>query len=290
MFAHKKLPENVDPCSQVVGPKPKKKGVTDGPGKGIQAKLRKPEVKLRKPAPAIGQVKRPAFGDITNATQEQSLEIIQKRNVGPVKPNTRSNILVPFNKTSKTLAKKKTLKETNSLTNIIQNSSISSNTSSSSISDQSSSSQKSTCSSTEETQKILADRSSADRIEEDISFITTDESSVETGTASNISIDVVEEEKSVPSVDLENYKDVFNVGIYAQHIFDYYKRREKIFQIPAYMNSKQNRITPMMRAILVDWMVEIQENFELNHETLYLAVKLTDMYLSRVPADKEFSS
>lgn len=35
-----------------------------------------------------------------------------------------------------------------------------------------------------------------------------------------------------------------------------------------------------MRAILVDWLVEVQENFELNHETLYLAVKLTDTYLS----------
>ena len=42
-----------------------------------------------------------------------------------------------------------------------------------------------------------------------------------------------------------------------------------------------------MRAILVDWLVEIQENFELNHETLYLAVKLTDLYLSRVEVDKE---
>lgn len=59
-----------------------------------------------------------------------------------------------------------------------------------------------------------------------------------------------------------------------------------MFSIPAYIN-KQCRITTLMRAILVDWMVEIQENFELNHETLYLAVKLTDMYLSRVPADKD---
>lgn len=37
----------------------------------------------------------------------------------------------------------------------------------------------------------------------------------------------------------------------------------------------------------MDWLVEIQENFELNHETLYLAVKLTDVYLSRVPVGKD---
>ena len=35
-----------------------------------------------------------------------------------------------------------------------------------------------------------------------------------------------------------------------------------------------------MRAILVDWLVEVQENFELNHETLYLSVRLSDRYLS----------
>ena len=36
-----------------------------------------------------------------------------------------------------------------------------------------------------------------------------------------------------------------------------------------------------MRAVLVDWMVEVQENFELNHETLYLAVKLVDLFLCK---------
>lgn len=60
-----------------------------------------------------------------------------------------------------------------------------------------------------------------------------------------------------------------------------------MFRIPAYLNRKQCRITPPMRAILVDWMVEVQENFEFNHETLYLAVKLTDMYLSRVNIEIE---
>jgi len=33
--------------------------------------------------------------------------------------------------------------------------------------------------------------------------------------------------------------------------------------------------------VLVDWMVGVQESFELNHETLYLAVKLVDLYLDR---------
>ena len=44
----------------------------------------------------------------------------------------------------------------------------------------------------------------------------------------------------------------------------------------------QADITESMRAILVDWLVEVQESFELNHETLYTAVKLMDLYLSKV--------
>lgn len=45
---------------------------------------------------------------------------------------------------------------------------------------------------------------------------------------------------------------------------------------------KQKGISKNMRALLVDWLAEIQENFELNHETLYLAVKIIDIYLSKV--------
>ena len=45
--------------------------------------------------------------------------------------------------------------------------------------------------------------------------------------------------------------------------------------------SAQVEITDVMRAILVDWLVEVQESFELNHETLYTAVKMTDIYLSK---------
>ena len=50
---------------------------------------------------------------------------------------------------------------------------------------------------------------------------------------------------------------------------------------------KQPSITQWMRSLLVDWMVETQENFELNHETLYLAVKLVDLYLSKTTVNKE---
>ena len=58
------------------------------------------------------------------------------------------------------------------------------------------------------------------------------------------------------------------------------------FLITDYM-SRQSDVTATMRAVLVDWLVEVQENFELNHETLYIAVKLVDQHLHRFKVTKE---
>lgn len=57
--------------------------------------------------------------------------------------------------------------------------------------------------------------------------------------------------------------------------------------IPRRYMEQQNEITQDMRAVLVDWLVEVQESFELNHETLYSAVRLVDLYLSRSTVNKE---
>lgn len=50
---------------------------------------------------------------------------------------------------------------------------------------------------------------------------------------------------------------------------------------------RQLQVTASMRGILVDWLVEVQQNFELHHETLYLAVKLIDRFLDRKPIEKK---
>ena len=51
---------------------------------------------------------------------------------------------------------------------------------------------------------------------------------------------------------------------------------------------KQPDISASMRTILVDWLIEVQENFELFHETLYLAVKVVDRYLSTREVKREY--
>jgi hypothetical protein len=43
---------------------------------------------------------------------------------------------------------------------------------------------------------------------------------------------------------------------------------------------KQPDINDSMRTILVDWLVEVSEEYRLNTETLYLAVNYIDRFLS----------
>lgn len=86
--------------------------------------------------------------------------------------------------------------------------------------------------------------------------------------------------------DRENWDDPVQVSDYAWDIFNYLREREETFKIDAYLE-RQPHLTNWMRTLLVDWMVEVQETFELNHETLYLAVKIVDIYLSKVQIEKE---
>jgi len=90
----------------------------------------------------------------------------------------------------------------------------------------------------------------------------------------------------VEDYDKENWDDPNTCSEYAMDIFSYYKTREAQFRLPDYI-SIQPEISKMMRAILVDWLVEVQESFELNHETLYTAVKILDTYMSKKVVQKE---
>jgi len=87
------------------------------------------------------------------------------------------------------------------------------------------------------------------------------------------------------NIDEEYSEDPYQCATYASDIFQYLKCREPHFKIEDYMGN-QPALSNYLRAVVVDWMVEIQESFELNHETLYLGVKLFDSYLSKIKVQK----
>jgi hypothetical protein len=59
-------------------------------------------------------------------------------------------------------------------------------------------------------------------------------------------------------------------------------RTEKVFiALYGFMGTKQTDINEKMRAILVDWLIEVHNKFKLLPETLFLTVNLIDRYLER---------
>ncbi|CAI9114071.1 OLC1v1014690C1 [Oldenlandia corymbosa var. corymbosa] len=70
-------------------------------------------------------------------------------------------------------------------------------------------------------------------------------------------------------------------SIYASDIYSYLHVAE-IDRRPnsTYMETVQQDITPPMRAILVDWLVEVCDEYKLIPDTLYLTVYLIDAFLS----------
>jgi len=89
-------------------------------------------------------------------------------------------------------------------------------------------------------------------------------------------------------VPFDQDEDPDHVCEYAHSIFRNMRKREAMFPIVNYFtNGEERSTTSIMRAILIDWLVEVQENFQLYHETLYVAVKLLDSYLQHNDTSKE---
>nr|GME04124.1 G2/mitotic-specific cyclin S13-7-like isoform X2 [Ipomoea batatas] len=66
---------------------------------------------------------------------------------------------------------------------------------------------------------------------------------------------------------------------YVEDIYKFYKLSEDEGRVGDYM-AAQPEINAKMRAILVDWLVEVHRKFELMPETFYLTVNLIDRFLS----------
>nr|XP_048336231.1 G2/mitotic-specific cyclin C13-1-like [Ziziphus jujuba var. spinosa] len=84
------------------------------------------------------------------------------------------------------------------------------------------------------------------------------------------------EKISVSSVDPP--KRVYSSSIYQHlHALEMEVNRRPV---PNYMEKVQNDVSPNMRAILVDWLVEVSEEYKLVSDTLYLTVSYVDRVLS----------
>ncbi|KAJ8342580.1 hypothetical protein SKAU_G00325080 [Synaphobranchus kaupii] len=86
--------------------------------------------------------------------------------------------------------------------------------------------------------------------------------------------------QSQPEDDPLSAHDVLTVAEYAEDIYQHLRDCEVKFRPkPGYIK-KQPDITNCMRVVLVDWLVEVGEEYKLCAETIYLAVNYMDRFLS----------
>ncbi|KAF8406702.1 hypothetical protein HHK36_008794 [Tetracentron sinense] len=86
-----------------------------------------------------------------------------------------------------------------------------------------------------------------------------------------------------PAVDIDSCdtRNPLAVAEYIEDIYAHYRKIENSSCVsPSYME-QQFDINEKMRAILIDWLIEVHYKFELMDETLFLTVNLIDRFLAR---------
>ncbi|CAN6461295.1 unnamed protein product [Victoria cruziana] len=85
-----------------------------------------------------------------------------------------------------------------------------------------------------------------------------------------------------------DHKDPKMCSLYASEIYAYLQETELSMRPSKnYMNVVQWDISPAMRAILVDWLVEVCEEYRLVPDTLFLTVSYIDRFLSGKPVERK---
>lgn len=85
----------------------------------------------------------------------------------------------------------------------------------------------------------------------------------------------------LPDIDASDRNNPLMVTEIVNDIYSFYRNAEPEFSVPSDYMSKQSDINDRMRAILIDWLVEVHLKFKLIPETLFLAHNLIDRFLSK---------
>eukprot|EP01017_Pseudomicrothorax_dubius_P025144 TRINITY_DN2682_c0_g5_i1.p1 TRINITY_DN2682_c0_g5~~TRINITY_DN2682_c0_g5_i1.p1 ORF type:complete len:399 (+),score=120.75 TRINITY_DN2682_c0_g5_i1:209-1405(+) len=95
-------------------------------------------------------------------------------------------------------------------------------------------------------------------------------------------------EEELDQWDVEDLSNIQCVSVYAKDIFKHLKENEEKFVAKyGYIQRVQTDINEKMRAILVDWLVDVHSKFKLLPETLFLCVNIIDRYLDKVQTPRQ---
>ncbi|XP_031116865.1 G2/mitotic-specific cyclin-2-like [Ipomoea triloba] len=97
----------------------------------------------------------------------------------------------------------------------------------------------------------------------------------------DIDLEDISEEEAVMDIDSCDMNNPLAVNEYVEDLFAYYRKVENFSCVsPGYM-AQQFDINERMRAVLIDWLIEVHHKFELREETLFLTVNLIDRFLEK---------
>ncbi|CAL5377927.1 unnamed protein product [Camellia sinensis] len=91
--------------------------------------------------------------------------------------------------------------------------------------------------------------------------------------------DVDDDDDPVLDIDSSDIKNPLAVVEYVEDIYAHYREAEDSALVSRNYMMRQFDINEKMRAILIDWLIEVHYKFELMEETLFLTVNLIDRFL-----------
>ena len=94
-------------------------------------------------------------------------------------------------------------------------------------------------------------------------------------------IRIKELEEKLPREDQKNLENPMTCAEYAGDIFTHMLSMEPIYQAEGEYMPRHPELNHRMRAILLDWLVEVHLKFKLRQETLFLSFNIIDRFLSR---------
>jgi len=86
--------------------------------------------------------------------------------------------------------------------------------------------------------------------------------------------------KEVKDIDEDDSENLTLCAEYVKDIYKYLTKNEKKL-VPSDYLKRHNEITEKMRTILIDWLIQVHQKFNLLQETLYLTVYTIDRYLDK---------
>ncbi|XP_010526843.1 PREDICTED: cyclin-B2-1-like isoform X2 [Tarenaya hassleriana] len=88
-------------------------------------------------------------------------------------------------------------------------------------------------------------------------------------------------EEPILDIDSSDAKNSLAVVEYVEDLYAFYRKMESFSCAPADYITQQFDINEKMRAILIDWLIEVHDKFDLMNEMLFLTVNLIDRFLSK---------